>query len=853
MKKRLLCLLLAMVLVLGLLPARPVSARGWDSSHRSGPAGFYQLSDPVSPLKPMVSADSPEEYLALCTYYPSYLTIRTDTQCRLWTMPCDDLVCAASEALELTNEGDLFTVTGLYRNTEDKYWYQVSREGAVCYLYSPNVTVEEFLSFDMEAEDLQIPGVIAVGSSLSLGGTVTSGCNRISTVTAQVLRSGTAAAQARLTGNSNRIDLGKLSLDLSSLEPDTYDLILSVTAQSHYSTDGLTLMQGELCPELVRTSLRIAGAADHICDRGTALGSSELHPHYALYQCSVCGGTTTDCSAPGSRQTCGLCLPGKPELKVLARMDGAVTCTWTSTPGTDHTELLLLVRDESGSWSELERISPAASGWSRILEPGEYRVRLCACAEGEELLRTWADDVYFTIEYTGDELTYNGVDVSYWQEEIDWETLSENVDYAIIRCGYGSDKEKNDDKNWYTNVDSCIASGIPYGVYLYSYALTDADAVSEAKHALRLLEGYDPELPVYYDMEELSMETKLSSKQKLRIATIFCNMLEEAGYTVGIYANSSWWYYHLTQPTYDRWSIWVAQYASKCTTDRDYDQWQYTNTGRVAGVNGNVDRDIWYGALPGADHVHCYQSHQLLGATCYSEGLEECICPCGERYQQSIPISGCVYGEWTVLEAPTLETEGLREHSCVYCGETVQQVMERLPLPFDDVTAGDYYYDPVVWALVNRITAGISPTSFAPYDSCLRSQVVTFLWRANGSPVVDAENPFEDVKPGDYYYNAVLWAVQQGITSGLDESHFGPNDPCNRSQVVTFLWRAAGSPAPQSDRNPFTDVDPAQFYCKAVLWAAENGIAYGLDAHSFGPNDPCNRSQVVTFLYRFSH
>ena len=174
MKKRPICLLLAVVLVLGLIPAPSVSARAWDSSHRSGPAGFRQPTNPVSVLKPMVSADSSEEYLALCTYYPSYLTIRTDTQCRLWTMPCDDLVCKSSEALELTNEGDLFTVTGLYRNTEDKYWYQVRRNGTVCYLYSPHVTVEEFLSFDIEAEKLQIPGSIAVGSTLSLGGSINS-------------------------------------------------------------------------------------------------------------------------------------------------------------------------------------------------------------------------------------------------------------------------------------------------------------------------------------------------------------------------------------------------------------------------------------------------------------------------------------------------------------------------------------------------------------------------------------------------------------------------------------------------------------------------------------------------------
>ena len=853
MKKRLFCLFLAVILVLGLIPAPAVSARGWDSSHRSGPAGFQQISDPVSPLKPLVSADTPEDYLALCTLYPSYLTIRTDGEFRLWTMPCDDLVCANSQALELTNDGDLFTVTGLYRNTEGKYWYRVSRAGTVCYLYSPHGSVVEFLSFDMTAQDLVIPGGIAVGTSPVFGGSITSVHNRIGTVEARVLQGDSLLARAELAVNGNRADLKKLRPNLGALEAGSYELILSVTARSHYSTDGLTLMEEALVPEPLRTTLEIVGAEGHICDRGSYLGSSDEHPHYDLYQCSLCGGTVTDYAAPGSRLTCEYCLPGKPELKVLAYMDGAVTCTWTDTPNTDYTELLLMVRDETGSWVELENISPAASGVFRVLEPGDYRVRLCATAVGQELLQTWADDVYFTVECTAEDLVYDGVDVSYWQEAIDWATFKEDTDYAILRCGFGSNQEKHDDKNWYANADGCEENGIPYGVYLYSYALTDADAVSEAEHALRLLEGYDPDLPVYLDIEDESIdpyrEKKITLKQQLRNATIFCNMLEEAGYTVGIYASKAWWYYYMTQPTWDRWSRWVAQYTSQCTLEREYDQWQYTDKGKVPGIKTNVDLNYWYGALPGNNHVHCYQASELIRATCLSEGLEERICPCGESYEQVIPISGCAYGEWTVLVAPTLQTEGLREHTCLDCGETVQQVMERLPLPFADVTSRDYYYEPVLWALLGGITSGVSPTAFAPFDACLRSQVVTFLWRSVGSPVTEGENPFEDVKPTDYYYDAVLWAVENGITSGLDATHFGPNEICSRSQVVTFLHRADGSPTVEAG-NPFEDVTPAEYYYESVLWAVEKGITNGTKPGIFAPNDPCNRSQVVTFLYR---
>ena len=170
---------------------------------------------------------------------------------------------------------------------------------------------------------------------------------------------------------------------------------------------------------------------------------------------------------------------------------------------------------------------------------------------------------------------------------------------------------------------------------------------------------------------------------------------------------------------------------------------------------------------------------------------------------------------------------------------------------FEDVTAADFYYKPVLWALDQRITSGTSSTEFSPFDGCLRSQVVTFLWRAAGKPkAASTTNPFVDVKPGAYYYDAVLWAVGKGITAGADSTHFEPDSVCNRSQVVTFLYRAFGKPAVGSVSNPFTDVSSGDWYASAVLWAVKEGITSGLSATKFGPNDVCNRSQVVTFLYR---
>ena len=170
---------------------------------------------------------------------------------------------------------------------------------------------------------------------------------------------------------------------------------------------------------------------------------------------------------------------------------------------------------------------------------------------------------------------------------------------------------------------------------------------------------------------------------------------------------------------------------------------------------------------------------------------------------------------------------------------------------FEDVAAGAFYFDPVQWAVDNKITAGTTPTTFDPNGQCMRAVVVTFLWKAAGSPEPTiTENPFTDVKESAYYYKAVLWAYENKITAGLTETTFGPTALCNRAQVVTFLYNAMGKPEVNSTEHKFTDVSEGKFYYQAMLWAVENNITAGLTATTFGPNAICNRAQVVTFLYR---
>ncbi|MBE7010957.1 MAG: hypothetical protein E7418_05655 [Ruminococcaceae bacterium] len=172
---------------------------------------------------------------------------------------------------------------------------------------------------------------------------------------------------------------------------------------------------------------------------------------------------------------------------------------------------------------------------------------------------------------------------------------------------------------------------------------------------------------------------------------------------------------------------------------------------------------------------------------------------------------------------------------------------------FSDVATDAYYNIPVIWAVNKGITAGTSETTFSPDAGCTRAQVATFLWRLSGSPEPQGSlNPFTDVAEDAYYYNAVLWAVEKGITAGTSETTFSPDAGCTRAQVVTFLQRTAGNTDLSDAVNPFTDVAEDAYYYNAVLWAVEKGITSGTSETAFSPDAGCTRAQVVTFLHRYS-
>ena len=234
-----------------------------------------------------------------------------------------------------------------------------------------------------------------------------------------------------------------------------------------------------------------------------------------------------------------------------------------------------------------------------------------------------------------------------------------------------------------------------------------------------------------------------------------------------------------------------------------------------------------------APHTHSYTS-AVTAPTCTAAGYTTYTCSCGESYKDDYKDAlGHDY----------------KNGVCTRCKAADPDYKPPVTVSFVDVPSTAYYYKPVQWAVENDVTTGVGGNKFAPNDTCTRGQVVTFLWRAAGEPTVSADVSFTDVKAGEYYYEAVKWAVANGITTGTGNNKFSPNDTCTRGQVVTFLHRAANKPA-ASAVSSFSDVQSADFYYNAVNWAVANGITTGVGGNKFAPNDTCTRGQVVTFLYR---
>lgn len=191
-----------------------------------------------------------------------------------------------------------------------------------------------------------------------------------------------------------------------------------------------------------------------------------------------------------------------------------------------------------------------------------------------------------------------GVDVSHWQNKIDWSKAKDDIDFAILSMGYGQDLTEQDDRQFKRNAAECEKYGIPYGVYIYSYAKDEEMAKGEADHVLRMIKDCNLSFPVYYDLEDDS-QADFEPEKLGKMAEAFCEKITAAGYEVGIYANTTWWTTKLTDKAFDNpaWYKWVAQYNTKCTYKGKYTMWQYTSSGSVSGMEGDIDMNYWYGKL----------------------------------------------------------------------------------------------------------------------------------------------------------------------------------------------------------------------------------------------------------------
>lgn len=511
-----------------------------------------------------------------------------------------------------------------------------------------------------------------------------------------------------------------------------------------------------------------------------------------------------------------------------------------------------------------------------------------------------------------------GIDVSSWQKSINWSSVkASDVDFAIIRCGWGDNvlvDEKGgeagkgdgifdqDDKYWKINADACTRLGIPFGVYIYSYAETVEQAKSEAEHVLRLVKGYNLSYPIYYDMED-AVQDKLSNDELAELAKTFCGIIEDNGYDVGVYASKNWFDNKLVDPCFDTWERWVAQWNSSCTYSKEFRLWQATSSGAVPGIEGRVDlnfemdpelpndalRDAWYMTSGAYDFVTKYG---IMGNFDNSNMFH----PYGTLSRGQIATI-----MWRLCGEPS------------YSGD----------VPFTDVPESSYYYEAIGWAASAGLLSGYGDGTFAPDGAVTVEQLAVFVNRfatmrrehmgsQTGMGGLDEVEDAAAVSP--FAENAVDWCIGQGIMSdylretddrvnptraaarceaasffhrlyttafaypsdvgvmdwyvtggafdfmidsglmtGYNNGTFGPSNLLTRGQVATILYRLAGTPTVTSDDNFVDNADPNAFYYQAVRWARSAGVINGYgDGSTFGPNNVVTREQLAAMLSNYA-
>lgn len=383
-----------------------------------------------------------------------------------------------------------------------------------------------------------------------------------------------------------------------------------------------------------------------------------------------------------------------------------------------------------------------------------------------------------------------GIDVSEWQKRIDWEQVkASGIEFAIIRCGFSVNKEKYDDKYWRRNVAECERLGIPYGVYIYSYAQDTDWALSEAEHVLRLIKGHNPYYPIYFDMED---NTTLGC-DLAAIATAFCNRITEAGYRTGIYSNLTWWNKYLTAPCFSQWDRWVAQWNNTCTYKGAYSIWQYSSKGEVPGIDGFVDMNY-------------------LIADDYPEdaGIVKPDPSGGEEAE--LPFFDVVSGDWfydsvryvsnaRIMTGMSSDRFGYGDILSRAQFVTILYRMEDEPSTdyspvFPDVAEREFYTNAVMWAKLSGagVVEGYEDGTFGPANPITREQLVLMMYRYAASLGKDVTARAElgtypdAASVSAFAEEAMEWAIATGVIQG-DQGNINPQGKATRAECATIIMR----------------------------------------------------------------
>lgn len=398
----------------------------------------------------------------------------------------------------------------------------------------------------------------------------------------------------------------------------------------------------------------------------------------------------------------------------------------------------------------------------------------------------------FTPRALNNERLHKGIDVSVFQYDIDWNAVkADGVEFAIIRAGYRTygSGVLNEDTYFRKNIKNAKAAGIKVGVYIFSQAITVAEATEEADYLMGLIKGYEVDLPLVFDFEHVKdgrlFNANLSKRAATDICKAFCARVEQKGYESMVYSNPDMLSNNLYPDELGR--LWLAHYTAKTGySTRGYEYWQCSGNGTVKGIVNKetgdprpVDLDFWF-----------------------------------EPIKESAP--------------------------------------EPVTDPFTDVASGAWYYSAVMEAYEAGIVAGITTDTFVPGGTATRAQVVTMLHRMVGTPASTTTAGFKDLTQ-NYYKDAVNWAAEQGIVSGFSETRFAPDNAITREQLVAILYRMMGSPETEATLDNYTDKNTVQSWAKdAMAWAVEQGIVSGFEDNTLRPQNKATRAQVCSILVRYA-